>query len=239
MSPVTPKSLIVLASLLVLAGCGGQSPRSVAQSPAATVTVTSTPIATATATPAAAEPTAAPTADSSSCAEVLGPNKARELAGGPVKDPYKSTIGNLSGCRWDRRDGSAILGAASMPARQWVAGLPSVIDTARSLLEQSRRGRQAIKLIESKLASGSYSTNARACELFRILVNAQYSNIPKDSDVVVTYYPSRGTTLGVVGQACVNGRFWSLAWTEPGHPVKDRERVAARLEDALLKASLG
>lgn len=238
MLPVRLEPVVGIGCLLLLVGCGGGAARSAASEPRSTVTVTATPTAVATMT-RSATPTPTPTAKPESCADFLGPNSARSLAGGSVKAPSRTKVGTFSGCRWHRTDGSGILAAASLPAREWVIGLPAVIDTARSLLQETKKGRQAVALIERKLKTGSYGTNARGCELFRILVNAQYANIPKDSDLVVSYYPAEGKTQVVVGQACVNGRFWSLAWTETSGVVKDRDAVGERFEDALLKASLG
>lgn len=220
--------LATLVPLTMLAACGGDNDER--SEPAATVTVTATP----TGDPrSSATPTRVP--DDVFCRTVLSESKAREVAGTAVKSPYTSLIGPLRGCRWEARDGSGTLGAATVPAGAWAKGLPAAIDSYRDFLESSFLGRESLKELEELLEQYPDPTDRQACRLFRIYIHAQSPDaVPEGSDVVTYFFPPEEDkpTQVVSGQSCVEGRFRSVAWGAPR--VRDREAVQQRLENFLL-----
>lgn len=214
-------SLVVLIAPIALLTACGDLPAKVV-TPKKTVTASSTPSPTPTARP-----------NELDCRTVLSQYQARELLGTKVAKPFATYIGELEGCRWPSRDGKRLLGAASMPAGEWVQALPALLDSARSIMEEFPGGAKAVRQLEKMMKQKVYRTNRQGCELFRTYIHALYRDLEEGTDVVIFYLPDEKKTEIVAGQSCVNGHFRSFVYAQKGG-VTERDAVADRIEDALL-----
>jgi hypothetical protein len=178
----------LLAVLLLVGGCGGES----------------SPDKGSTAQPSEPETTQADT----TCADTLALDEAEKLADEDMGEPHKVPVGGLEACRWDAPDSDTWVQAIRLPAAEWAEALPELIEQVResglATGDTLRKLEEGLDLLESGELGGD-----AACRLFTTMV-VEIQGAPAGSREIVNYVPTEDDPRAVNAQACRDGVYVSV-----------------------------
>lgn len=199
----------MLLALLLLAGCGGSG---------------------SDGSPATSGSSSA-VADSPAC-DLLTAKEREALAGSPVDTitPIddttpggKSPVSADAQCRWTA--GQLLVQVSSLPAPEWVATLPTVLDRLEaSGTKFSADDKREIAEIRTVLKSSKAVNDQQACGLFSSF--AEIGGAPQDSDSLVSYIQVTPSVLAISAQICRDGIFVAVVDAGP-QLTQSAERVQA------------
>jgi hypothetical protein len=213
---------LVIAGVLVAAGCAQGGPSGSFQS--------STPAATTTTK-----------GDSQAKERLCGALTAAELDGllgvSALKRASTPTMLGDYTCRWvpeSERDGKASVQIQSLPSDVWAKQLPAVLTALEN--NPVGEGKEAvIAAARSKLlAAGDRLTADQACELWGDLVRINDGDPSSGTAVQYLNSPGAENQLAVVAQRCTQGRFTSVAYSHVG--LQDDDETTGRASQAVLLA---
>ena len=189
------RTLLVLVSCVLLAGCSSGGSRESGQTPSPKDASTSAP--SSLAPPASVDP-----------CDLLTDLQVEKLAGGSVGAARPGLTGGVANCQWAAAEGSFVQ-AIGAPSSAWAESLPEnlrAIEASGQFTDSAnmRKLRKAAELVEG----GQDPSPVQACSLFSDLLELQGQ--PRGTHRIVTVIPTRAAPQGVTGQWCSRGRFTSV-----------------------------
>lgn len=220
------RTLLVLASLLVITGCsasGGQAGSASSPQPAP-----ASATAPASTTPAAA-PSTAPSADAAGAdpCDLLTAEELAVLGATEGMTAKPGLTGGIPNCQWPFPDGRFIQLVATS-ASEWARSLPEVmrmLDQSGIIVDQEQKDR--LKAGQELVERGGRLDPDEACDLFSLMLELRGG--PPGQQHTVNIIPSPEDPQAVTAQMCSGGRFTSvmiassqgLAEPLPGQQVVD------------------
>ncbi|MET3961060.1 hypothetical protein ABIE44_000994 [Marmoricola sp. OAE513] len=182
---------------------------------------------TATRQPTLTPTTAAPV----DCGEVFSRAEAEALADGDLGAGKPEAFSGLTACAWTSTTTGARVGVLAVPSSEWAKVLPAAVGT---LLESDVdfAGRELLDDALELIEEGGTLDDTKACEVFSTMASLQGQ--PKGTTQVFNYVPDDQAPQGINGQACVNGRYYSVQLVAPG--IKKGPKIEARIRAALASA---
>jgi len=214
-----------IVGLLVAASCSAQASTVEPISP----DPTSAPALDPTSAP---NPTAVPDdvaqRDSGPC-ELVPDVVVEQAAESAVIGSEASDLQGLPLCLY-RTDSGARVQVVSLPAQDWVAALPSLLDIVEGsgLLENPENEAKFAEASELLEAGGS-DAGEGACDVFSLLVELQ--GLAPGSEQVINFVPDAVAPRAVNGQRCSDATFSSIQVETDG--LVDDGATLGRIDEAL------
>jgi hypothetical protein len=220
-----PLVLGALVPLVLLAGCGSDD--STSKSASSDESASSTPSPSAEES-ASESPSPGTEAAAAPCDTLTGKDL-ETLTGKDLGTGNQGQVGTLAACQWGDPS-SAGVQAVSVPAEEWGAQLPALIQQVKASgafddAANTKQLEKASKLVEQ----GKQLDADQACNLFSKLAELQ-GNKPAQ-DTTVTLLPTAADPQAISAQTCTDGRFASVLVIKPG--ITGSQKEIATVSDAL------
>jgi hypothetical protein len=155
--------------------------------------------------------------------DLLTADAAEALAGEPMVERMAADLEGVPACQMsgDTRG----VQVAQVPATEWAASVPEIIDVARSSGEFGGANQTHLDEVAARLAEGELDGLA-ACEVFSTMLEIA-GEAPGQSRTV-RYVPDGVAPQGISAQSCVDGTYTSLLLVGPDIVVS--EDITAAIE---------
>ncbi|HET6154032.1 MAG TPA: hypothetical protein VFE15_13850 [Marmoricola sp.] len=226
---------VLLATALLTAGCGGSgggSSRPAAGTEPVPIVPSSTPVTSSPSTATSTPTTPAEPIDKSvDCSRIFSHNAAVALAGEKLGSPTREAFSGLTACRWTSPTTGSWVQVVAVPGAKWVKGIPQAVNAVMSS-DLQFEGRNTLKKALALIKSGGKISDVRACSIFSTMVSS-LQGAPKGSTRAFNYLPDASEPQAINGQACVDGRYYSVQLTSAnltaGKPLRTRITTALRV----------
>lgn len=152
---------------------------------------------------------AAPTSDLTGAGpcDLLAVAVVEALTGEPVTEIERTVIGGVGGLpACHMRGETSIVQFARVPAADWSATVPAIIDQMRETGGMGAANQARLDEM-AELATGEYD-DLDACDLFSEL--AEFNGSPSGSDLTLAYAPNGIAPLAISAQSCADGIYSTL-----------------------------
>lgn len=152
-----------------------------------------------------------------------------EVAGSEITTSSASDLQGLPRCIHTTASGARVQ-VASMPAADWAAAIPGLLDLVRDTGGFTDAENLAkLDRAEELLNGGGVEAGQAACDVFSLLVEIQ--GLPPGSAQVINFVPNAAAPLAVNGQRCADAVYTSVQLEADG--IVDDQATVDRIDQAL------